>query len=208
MSGFDCVLLAIGRGPKTAGMDLEKTCVNVDPKTGYIVVDSFQNTSCPHIYALGDVCGRVELTPVAIAAGRQLSERLFNGQHNAKMDYDSVPTVIFSHPPIGTCGLTEEEAVHRYGREKVTLYSSKFTNMYFSLLTRKEATAMKLVCVGDEEKVVGVHIIGRGADEMLQGFSVALKMGATKKQIDSAVAIHPTASEELVTMRVPKKSAL
>lgn len=208
LSGFDCVVLAIGRGPKTAGMQLDKAGVNVDKVTGYVQVDAFQNTSAPGVYALGDVCGRVELTPVAIAAGRALSERLFNGKHDSKMDYDSVPTVIFSHPPIGTCGLTEAEAVHRYGKEKVTIYKSRFTNMYFSLLTRKQATSMKLICVGSEEKVVGVHIIGLGADEMLQGFSVALRAGLSKADFDRCCAIHPTASEEMVTMRGGQKSQL
>lgn len=208
LDGFDCVLLAIGRGPKTMGLQLEKAGVNIVAKTGCISVDSFQNTSAPGVYALGDVCGHVDLTPVAIAAGRALSERLFNEKHESKMDYETVPTVVFSHPPIGTVGLTEEEAVHRYGKDKLTIYKSRFTNMYYSLLERKAATAMKLICVGDDEKVVGVHIIGMGADEMLQGFAVAVKMGATKKQFDSAVAIHPTSSEEMVTMRGGQKSQL
>lgn len=207
LSGLDCVLIAVGRGPKIANLNLDRAGVQLG-KTGHIAVDAFQNTSTPGVYALGDVCGKMELTPVAIAAGRALAERLFNGKNDSKLDYENVPTVVFSHPPIGTVGLTEAEAVQRYGRERVTFYRSRFTNMYFSMLQRKQATAMKLVCVGDEEKVVGVHIIGMGADEMLQGFGGMVKMGATKKDFDSVVAIHPTAAEELVTMRGAHKSAL
>lgn len=211
LAGFDCVLLAIGRGPKTAGLGLESAGVVLSSgEAGHIRVDDYQNTSAPGVYALGDVCGRAELTPVAIAAGRALAERLFNAKPHSKLDYSAIPTVVFSHPPIGTIGLTEAEAVHKYGRADVTLYKSKFTNMYYSMLApeRKQLTGMKLVCVGADEKVVGAHLIGLGADEMLQGFGVAIKMGATKAQMDSCVAIHPTASEELVTMRGGTKSAL
>jgi glutathione reductase (NADPH) len=207
IDGFDVVLLAIGRAPKTDKLGLETAGINVRPQGGHIIVDEYQNTSAPGVYALGDVCGHVELTPVAIAAGRQLAERLFNGQAHAKLDYTQVPTVVFSHPPIGTTGLTEAEAVAKYGAQNLTLYTTRFTNMFFFAREqeKKQPTAMKLICLGDEEKVVGLHIIGMGADEMLQGFGVAVKMGATKKQLDSCVAIHPTAAEELVTMRGGKK---
>jgi len=212
LTGLDCVLMAVGREPKLATLGLEHAAVNAKPKEkgGHILVDAFQNTSAPGVYALGDVCGHVELTPVAIAAGRALAERLFNNKPHSKLDYTAVPTVVFSHPPIGTCGLTERDAVAKYGRDAVTIYQSRFTNMFFAMMPmeHKQATAMKLVCVGDEEKVVGVHLIGMGADEMLQGFGGMIKMGATKQQWDSVVAIHPTASEELVTMRNGKKSSL
>jgi len=179
-----------------------------------VQVDEFQNTSVKGVYALGDVCGHVELTPVAIAAGRKLSDRLFNNKPSAKLDYDNVPTVIFSHPPIGTIGLSERDAVAKYGRDRVTYYQAKFTNMYFALTTRKQMTAMKIVCVlGDDEstekeKVVGLHVIGLAADEILQGFGVAVKMGASKADIDNCVAIHPTAGEELVTLKTRKRSSL
>lgn len=200
-NGFDCLLWAIGRSPHAADLDLDKAGIETDPKTGCIKVDDFQNTNQEGVYALGDVCGKWLLTPVAIAAGRRLSERLFNNQTTLKLDYENIPTVIFSHPPIGTVGLTEEEAVSKHGKDNIKIYSASFTPMYHAVTQRKTKTRVKLVCLGKEEKVIGLHIIGQGADEMLQGFAVAVKMGATKAQFDDTVAIHPTASEELVTLR-------
>ena len=200
---YDCVLLAIGRVPELEVLAPHKAGVQLTDE-GYIRVDDYQNTNVPGVYAIGDVCGRVELTPVAIAAGRRLSDRLFGGQHDARLDYSNVPSVVFSHPPIGTVGLTEKEAVQRYGKANVFKYQASFTNMYHALTERKTATAMKILVTGEEEKVVGIHVIGIGADEMVQGFGVAVKMGATKKDIDSVVAIHPTSAEELVTMRNKK----
>ncbi|XP_063314794.1 glutathione reductase, mitochondrial [Pelobates fuscus] len=196
----DCLLWAIGRDPNTEGLNLENLGLELDEK-GHIVVDEYQNTSRKGIYAVGDVCGRALLTPVAIAAGRRLSHRLFEGQEDSKLDYNNIPTVVFSHPPIGTVGLTEEEAVATKGRENVKIYTTSFTPMYHAITTRKTKCVMKLVCVDKEEKVVGLHMQGLGCDEMLQGFSVAIKMGATKKDFDNTVAIHPTSSEELVTLR-------
>lgn len=142
------------------------------------------------------------LSAVAIAAGRKLSDRLFGPEHlrSSKLNYDNIPTVVFSHPTAGTIGLTEDAARRKYGDENIKIYTSRFTNMWYAMLDHKEPTAYKLVCAGKEEKVVGMHIIGRGSDEILQGFSVAIKMGATKEDFDSAVAIHPTASEELVSL--------
>jgi glutathione reductase (NADPH) len=138
---------------------------------------------------------------VAIAAGRLLADRLFNGVDTAKLDYTNIPTVVFSHPTIGTCGMTEAEAVDAFGADAVKVYQSTFTNMYYALSELKRGTMMKMICAGPEQRVVGLHVAGMGADEMMQGFSVAMKMGATKADFDSAVAIHPTASEELVTMQ-------
>lgn len=207
VEGLDTVLFAVGREPLLDPLHLDKAGVELTKK-GYIAVDDFQHTNVPGVYAVGDVTGKVELTPVAIAAGRKLSDRLFGGQKDAKLDYSNVPTVVFSHPPIGTVGLTEEEAVAKYGREQVVYYQTRFTNMYHALSAKKTATAMKLVCVGEEQRVVGVHLLGIAADEMLQGFGVAVKMGATKKDFDSCVAIHPTAAEELVTLKTPYKSQL
>jgi glutathione reductase (NADPH) len=150
---------------------------------------------------VGDVTGRAQLTPVAIAAGRRLSDRLFGGQPDRYLDYDNIPTVVFGHPPIGTVGLTEEAARAQYGDEAVTVFRSGFVPMYHALTTRKPRTDMKLVTVGPDKRVVGVHVIGPGADEMIQGFAVAVRMGATKRDFDDTVAIHPTSAEELVTMR-------
>ncbi|XP_024139025.1 glutathione reductase, mitochondrial isoform X1 [Oryzias melastigma] len=196
----DCLLWAIGRQPNTAGLNIGAMGVDTDER-GHIIVDDFQNTTRSGIYAVGDVCGKALLTPVAIAAGRKLAHRLFEGKKDSKLDYSCIPTVVFSHPPIGTVGLTEEEAVKSKGKENVKIYKTSFTPMYHSITRRKSQCIMKLVCVGKEEKVVGLHMQGLGCDEMLQGFAVAIKMGATKEDFDKTVAIHPTSSEEFVTMR-------
>jgi glutathione reductase (NADPH) len=199
LEGYDALIYAIGRAPNTAPLNLDAAGVIMD-EHGYIPTDEYQNTNIPGIYAVGDVTGRAQLTPVAIAAARRLSDRLFNNMPDRKLDYDNIPTVVFSHPPIGTIGLNEDEARQIHG-DAVKVYQSRFTAMYHALTPRSQKTALKLVCVGAAEKVVGVHIIGMGADEMLQGFGVAVKMGATKKDFDNCVAIHPTSAEELVTMR-------
>lgn len=196
----ECVLFAGGRVPNTDALGIEKTNVELDEK-GFIKVDKFQNTTDSHIYAIGDVIGKIDLTPVAIAAGRRLSERLFNGKENSYLDYDLVPTVVFTHPPIATIGLTEEQALTTYGEGQLKVYRSRFTPMYFALNDYRQKCEMKLICVGEEEKIVGLHAIGVGVDEMLQGFAVAIKMGATKADFDNTVAIHPTGAEEFVTMR-------
>ncbi|WP_375148296.1 glutathione-disulfide reductase [Enterococcus mundtii] len=196
----ECVLFAGGRVPNTDALGIEKTNVELDEK-GFIKVDKFQNTTDSHIYAIGDVIGKIDLTPVAIAAGRRLSERLFNGIENSYLDYDLVPTVVFTHPPIATIGLTEEQALTTYGEGQLKIYRSRFTPMYFALNDYRQKCEMKLICVGEEEKIVGLHAIGVGVDEMLQGFAVAIKMGATKADFDNTVAIHPTGAEEFVTMR-------
>ena len=197
--GYDCVLWAIGRAANVGPLDLGAAGVQVD-RGSFVVTDEFQNTSVPGIYAIGDVTGRPALTPVAIAAGRRLSDRLFNGRTDRRLDYSNIATVVFTHPPIGTVGLSESEARALYG-DAVKVYVSDFTPMYHALTTRKSRTDMKLVCVGPEQKIVGCHVIGAGADEMMQGFAVAIRMGATKTDFDDTVAIHPTSAEELVTMR-------
>jgi len=199
ITGFDEILWAIGREPLTTELNLSAAGVKMDDR-GYIPTDEFQNTNIKNIYAVGDVTGQAALTPVAIAAARRLSDRLFDNQTDRKLDYTDIPTVVFSHPPIGTVGLSEEQARNEHG-DAVKVYTSQFTPMYHALTEHKTQTAMKLVCVGAQEKVVGIHIIGLGADEMLQGFAVALKMGATKKDLDDTVAIHPSSAEEFVTMR-------
>ena len=176
----DCLIWAIGREPATDNLNPAVTGVALNEK-GYIQVDQFQNTSVPGIYAVGDNTGAVELTPVAVAAGRRLSERLFNGKPNEHLDYSNIPTVVFSHPPIGTVGMTEPEARAHYGDDEVKVYKSAFTAMYTAVTQHRQPCRMKLVCVGKEEKIVGIHGIGFGMDEILQGFAVALKMGATKR---------------------------
>ncbi len=198
-SGFDCLLWAVGRAANVASLHTDRAGLALDAN-GFLVTDGFQNTNVGGLYAIGDVAGRAALTPVAIAAGRRLSDRLFGGKRDRRLEYEMIPTVVFTHPPIGTVGLSESEARSRYG-EAVKVYVADFTPMYHALTTRKTHTDMKLVCVGTQERIVGCHIIGAGADEMLQGFAVAIRMGATKRDFDDTVAIHPTSSEELVTMR-------
>jgi glutathione reductase (NADPH) len=198
--GFDAVLLAVGRTPATAGLGLEQAGV-ICSSEGHVVVDRYQNTSARGIYAVGDVTGQGELTPVAIAAGRRLADRVFGGMTERHLSYDVIPTVLFTHPPIGTVGLSELEARERHPNEPIKVYTSEFVSMFYALTEVKPQTAMKIVCVGEEERVVGCHVIGLGADEMLQGFAVAVTMGARKRDLDDTIAIHPTSAEELVTMR-------
>ena len=199
LKDVDQLVWAIGRTPTTKDLNLSAAGIEMDQR-GFVPTDEFQNTNVKNIYALGDETGRAPLTPVAIAAGRRLSDRLFNKQTDRKLNYENIPTVMFSHPPIGTIGLTELEAREQHG-DAVKTYQTSFTAMYHAIAGHPQQTAMKLVCVGADEKIVGCHIIGMGADEMLQGFSVAIKMGARKRDFDNTVAIHPTSSEELVTMR-------
>jgi glutathione reductase (NADPH) len=197
---FDTLIWAIGRGPVTEDLGLERAGVKLD-SYGYIATDEYQVTNVEHIYAIGDVTGRAQLTPVAIAAGRRLSDRVFGGMAGRHLDYNNIPTVVFGHPPIGTVGLTESAARDEYGDDAVQVFTSSFVPMYYALTSIKPRCDMKLVTVGPEKRVVGVHIVGDGADEMLQGFAVAVRMGATKSDFDDTVAIHPTVAEELVTMR-------
>jgi glutathione reductase (NADPH) len=199
LDGFDELIWAIGRYPLTQDLNLDAAGVVVDDQ-GYIPTDKFQQTNVESVYAIGDVTGQAQLTPVAIAAGRRLSDRLFGGMTDRYLPYENIPTVVFSHPPIGTVGLTESVARDLHGAS-VKVYQTRFTAMYNALTERKQKTAMKLVTVGAQEKVVGCHVIGPGADEMLQGFAVAIHMGASKQDLDDTVAIHPTSAEELVTMR-------
>jgi glutathione reductase (NADPH) len=198
--GFDAVLWAVGRRPNSADLNLAAAGVEV-ARNGAITVDAYHKTTVAGIYAVGDVTGKTMLTPVAIAAGRRLARHLFNGE-DIKLDYRNIPSVVFAHPTVGTVGMTEAEA--RQCREDVRVYETEFTGLRYALAQGKGSkTAMKLVCAGENERVVGIHIIGDGADEMLQGFAVAVKMGATKADFDNTVAIHPTSAEELVTLKTP-----
>ena len=195
----DCLIWAIGRRPASEQLNLAAAGVELDER-GFVKVDKYQNTTADNIYAVGDIIGKVDLTPVAVKAGRLLSERLFNDQHDAHMDYNTIPTVVFSHPPIGTIGLTEPEAVAEYGEDNVEVFTSSFAAMYTAVTKHRQMTKMKLICAGKEQRVVGLHGIGYAMDEILQGFAVAIKMGATKADFDACVAIHPTSGEEYVTM--------
>jgi glutathione reductase (NADPH) len=195
---YDQVIWAIGRRPLSHELNPQAAGVEVDER-GYIPTDEWQATNVENIFAIGDVTGRAQLTPVAIAAGRRLSDRLYGGMTDRRLDYNNIASVVFSHPPIGAVGLTEKQAREQYG-DAVKCYTASFTPMYHAFTKHPQKTAMKLVVQGPDEKVVGVHMIGEGVDEMLQGFAVALKMGATKKDFDDTVAIHPTSSEELVTL--------
>ena len=199
LSGINSLIWAIGREPNTQALHLQAAGIATDAR-GYIPTDGFQNTSVANIYAIGDVTPSPALTPLAIAAGRRLADRLFGGMTERCMDYSSIPTVVFSHPPIGTVGLTEAQARDMHG-DSVKVYQTRFTPMVDAFSPHPTKTAMKLVTVGEHEKIVGLHVIGEGADEMLQGFAVAIKMGATKQDFDDTVAIHPTSAEEFVTMR-------
>ena len=200
LAPVDTVVWAIGREPATDNINLAATGVEVNER-GFIVTDKYQNTNVEGIYAVGDNTGRAQLTPVAVAAGRRLCERLFNNKPDEHLDYSGIATVVFSHPVIGTVGLTEDEAKAEYGADNITVYNSQFTALYQAITDDyRDPTRMKLICAGKDEKVVGLHSIGFGSDELLQGFAVAMKMGATKADFDNTVAIHPTSAEEFVTL--------
>jgi glutathione reductase (NADPH) len=189
----EVVLFATGRVPEIEDLHIKDLGIKLNDKN-HIVTDDFQNTSLENVYAIGDVCDRgFELTPVAIAAGRRLSDRLFGGKKDARLDYTNIPSVVFAHPEIGSIGLTEPEAREKYG-DAVKIYKSEFTGMYFAMMDpeEKQPTAYKIVCAGPEEKVVGLHILGAGSAEILQGFGVAIKMGATKQDFDNCVVSAPS----------------
>lgn len=204
LEDLDELVWAIGRSPEVEDLGLDKVGVKQNEK-GQIIADEYQNTNVENIYSLGDVVGKIELTPVAIAAGRKLSDRLFGPEKfkASKLDYNLIPSVVFAHPEIGSVGLTEPQAVEIYGKENLKIYNTSFTALYYAMMDQelKGPTRYKLICQGPEEKVVGLHILGLGSGEMLQGFGVAIKMGATKADFDSCVAIHPTSAEELVTLK-------
>ncbi len=199
INDIDVIITATGRKPHTSSLNLATAQIKTDKK-GLIEVDAYQNTSTQGVYAIGDITQAPALTPVAIAAGRRLADRLFGNQPKACLNYDCISSVVFSHPPVGTVGFTEEAAIKQYGKEQIKIYQTRFNPMYYALSEEKIPTVMKLVTLGKEEKIIGLHVIGIAADEMLQGFAVAIKMGACKKDFDNTLAIHPTSSEELVTM--------
>ena len=196
---YDALLWAVGRVPNTEALGLAAAGVHVDDR-GHVRTDVRQDTNVAGIHAVGDVTARKALTPVAVAAGRRLADRLFGGQPDAQLDYDNIPSVVFAEPPLGMVGLTEAQARRQHG-DQVTVHRSRFTPMQWALAGRHEQSVMKLVCVGTEERVVGIHALGTGVDEMLQGFAVALRLGGLhKRDLEATVAIHPTSAEELVLM--------
>lgn len=196
---YSQVIVAVGRRANTAGIGLEAAGVALDAD-GNVVVDAFQRSSVAHIVAVGDVTGQATLTPVAIAAARRAMDRVFGGRADAKLDYDDIPTVVFSHPPLAAVGLTEAQARERHG-DDVRVCRSTFRPMLQALADRPQHSLFKLVCVGEERRVAGIHLLGDGADEILQGFAVALKKGITLADLHDTVAIHPTSAEEVVLMR-------
>lgn len=196
---FDQVLFATGRKPNSSGLGLSKIAVSINA-TGAIKVDDRMQTSIKNIYAIGDVTNRINLTPVAINEGRIFAANHFGGE-DRRMDYSNIPTTIFSQPPLGTVGLTEAQAREKY--ENVVIFKSVFRPMKYSLGRIDEQTLMKLVVDGTSDLVLGVHMVGPDVGEILQGFAVALKAGATKTEFDRTVGIHPSSAEEFVTMREP-----
>ena len=198
-AAFDTVLFATGRRPNTDELQLDNAGVATDAR-GHVAVDAWQATNVEGVFAVGDVTGQLALTPVAIAAARRLMDRLFGGKTDAKLDYRAVPTVVFAHPPIATVGLTEVEARARHG-DAVQVFRTGFRPMLNALADVPQRSLFKLVCVGEERRVVGIHLLGEGVDEILQGFAVALKRGITLDDLHDTVAIHPTSAEEVVLMR-------
>jgi len=204
ITDVEALIWATGRTPNTDNIDIENTDVVVNAN-GTVVVDEYEQTNVKGIWAIGDIIGKAPLTPVAIAAGRRLGDRLYGGKPERKMSYDDIATVMFTHPPIGTIGMSEEEAKEKFGDDVanggIKVYQTDFVPMYHTMTRHKVKTHMKLVVQGENEKIVGCHVIGTGADEMLQGFAVAIRMGATKADFDDTIAIHPVSAEELVTMK-------
>lgn len=195
---YDAVLWAVGRVPNSDGIGLDNLGVARD-EAGHILVDAFQNTSVPGVYAVGDVTDRRALTPVAVAAGRALADRLVGGRADARFDDSAIPSVVFSEPPMGTVGLTEQQARARYG-DAVSVHSGRYTPLLLMVAGHAEQSVVKLVCVGADRKVVGIHVLGPGSDELLQGFAVALQKGLYWRDLKAAIAIHPTAAEELLLL--------
>ena len=196
---FESLIFATGRVPSTASLGVEQAGVKLDAD-GFVQVDEWQDTSVPHIHAIGDVTNAPALTPVAIAAARRLMDRLYAGKAESKLEFRDIATVVFSHPPLGKVGLSEQEARLQFG-DAVKVFRTRFRPMLHALADSPQRSLFKLVCVGEDKRVVGLHLLGEGADEMLQGFAVALKKGITLADLHDTVAIHPTSAEEVVLMR-------
>ncbi len=196
VGSFDWLLWALGRVPNSTGLGLEDCGVRCDER-GRIIVDERQDTGAPGIHAVGDVCTQPALTPVAIAAGRQLADRLFGDRPDARIDLEYVPTVIFAQPPAASCGLGEPAARERYG-DRVQVHEVRFRPMREALAGRDGQVLVKLVCLAPDERIIGLHLVGPGVDEMLQGFAVAMNLGATRHDFNRTIAIHPSSAEEII----------
>jgi glutathione reductase (NADPH) len=206
-SELECneLLWAIGRAPEVQDLDLKRVDMKLGER-GHIAVDEYQNTSVPGVYAIGDVTGQAELTPVAIAAGRKLGNRLFGPPElkSSKLEYDKIPTVVFGEPNCGTTGLTEPQAIEKYGKTQIKIYHTKFRAMYYDVFSEpersKNPTEYKVITAGEDETIVGMHLIG-DVSEAMQAWGVVVKMGGKKRDLDACVPIHPTSAEELVTLK-------
>ncbi|HRQ65683.1 MAG TPA: glutathione-disulfide reductase [Xanthomonadaceae bacterium] len=195
---YERLVWALGRDPNVEELGLDSAGVALGAD-GHIAVDALQDTSAAGIHAVGDVTGHSQLTPVAIAAARRLMDRIFGGEVDARLDYRCIPTVVFGHPPVGVVGITEDEARAEFGAS-VEVHRGDFRPMRAALVDHGPRSFFKMVCAGADRRVVGLHLMGEGADEMLQGFAVAMRMGATKADFEATVAIHPTSAEEVVLL--------
>jgi glutathione reductase (NADPH) len=199
LAGFDTVLFAIGGWPRTHSVRLANAGVKLN-KDKFITTDKKDKTNITHIYAVGDITGKKMLTPVAIAAGRKLATRLFGKDKKTIMDYENIPTVIFSNPPLGSVGMSEEDAIKQYGKQHITIYKAEFISLMYALDKKKVTSIFKLITLKKSQKIIGCYLLDPKADEILQGFAAAIKMGATKKDFDNVIAIHPSSAEELIGM--------
>lgn len=204
---FDTVMFAVGRKGVSAGMNLKEVGVKLD-KNDKIIVNEYEQTSVPNIYALGDIrSGGIELTPVAIMSGSILAKNLYGKTAKTTMNYDLVPSTVFTPLEYGTCGLSEEEAIKRHGKDNIEVYHVKFDPLEHHLSRHDNRSYMKMVCLKSQnEKVIGFHILSPNAGEVTQGVAVAMKMGACKKDFDETVGIHPTIAEEITINRITKSS--
>eukprot|EP01025_Chloroclados_australasicus_P045662 TRINITY_DN5005_c0_g1_i9.p2 TRINITY_DN5005_c0_g1~~TRINITY_DN5005_c0_g1_i9.p2 ORF type:complete len:219 (+),score=41.47 TRINITY_DN5005_c0_g1_i9:201-857(+) len=198
------VMFATGRKPNVTGLGLEEVGVEVDSKSGAIKVDEYSRTNVPNIWAIGDVTDRVNLTPVAIMEGMAFSASAFTDKLTAP-DYQYIPSAVFCQPPLGTVGYSEEKALTQLSGH-IDVYTAKFKPMKYTISGREEKAFMKLIVHKETDKVVGIHMVGPDAAEIMQGMAVAIKAGATKKTFDSTVGIHPSSAEEFVTMRTPART--